>query len=131
MERRQLIGAIGAVGVGSVAVGLAYQLDQGNISLGEQSDLSATVSGTPESFDLEVVNGADVRISVTDTRDAPYGGAFTLQDPDGNDVLDGGPRSSEMAMRTHTAQRGGTYRLLVDPQGTRLRVSVLIQEPSE
>lgn len=131
MDRRHFIGALGTVGVSAGGLWLAYQLDQGNLTLGKDSDISATVSGGPESFEFEAQNGADIRVTVTDTRDPPYSGSFTLEDPDGNDVLNGGPRSSEIASRTHTAERRGTYRLVVNLRGTNLRVNVLIQGPSE
>jgi hypothetical protein len=133
MNRRHYIGATGTAVVSSVGVWAAYQLDQGNISLGEDSDISETVSRSPETVEFDVLAGTEIRVSVRDTgsESAPYTGSFTLQDPHGNDVLTGGPRSSETTMETHTAELDGTYRLIVNPQNTRLIVNIFLQEQGE
>ncbi|MGM0591625.1 MAG: hypothetical protein ACQETI_08375 [Halobacteriota archaeon] len=132
MDRRKYISIFGTVGVSALGLGLAYQLSEGNISLGDESDVSETVSGSPESLAFDAEEGVEIRISVRDTQDAPYSGSFALQDPDGNEVLEGGPRGgSDTTMETHTAEQGGTYRLVVNPQGTRLHVSVWLEDPSE
>lgn len=131
MNRRQFFGVFGTVGVCAAGLGLAYQLDQGSISPGGDAEISETVSRNPESFEFEAVAGDDISITITDRQDAPYRGAFSLYDPSGNEVLDGGPRSSETTNETYTAEQGGTYRLAVTPQGTSLTVNVRIRDPSE
>jgi hypothetical protein len=125
MNRRHYIGALGTVAVSAAGLWTAYQLDRGNVS--------ATVSGGPDSLEFEVASGTDVRISVKDTgsQGAPYSGSFTLQDPNENDVLTGRLGPSETVMRTHTAEQAGTFRLDVDPQGTRLLVNVFLQDRSD
>jgi hypothetical protein len=131
INRRKYIAGFGTVGVCAAGVGLAYQLDRGAISLGEDAELSETVSRSSESFEFEVVDGAEIYVTITDTRDAPYRGAFALHDPDGNEVLHGGPRSSKPRNEAHTAESGGTYRLVVDPQGTSLNGNVHVRDPGE
>jgi hypothetical protein len=131
MNRRTYLGVFATVVVCVAGLGLASQLDQGAISLGDDAALSETVSGTGESFEFEVVDGADIDVTVTDRGDAPYRGAFALEDPEGTEVLTGGPRSSSVASSTHTAGQEGTYRLVVTPQGTSLGVDVHIDAPSE
>ncbi|MDZ7731238.1 MAG: hypothetical protein U5K37_10390 [Natrialbaceae archaeon] len=132
MERREILGAVGVAGLSVGGIVLAWQLDEGNISLpGEEADISDTVSRGSRTWSMDVTAGEEIQITVTDTADeAPYGGAFRLLAPDGTEVLEDGPGSMDMVSRTHTAEQTGTYDLEVNAPRTRVRVSVLIQEAS-
>lgn len=131
MNRRRYLSIIGAVGVCSAGLLFAHQVSEGNINLGDEADISTEVSGTSESFEFEATEGSDIYVTLTDTQDEPYRGAFTLHAPDGTEVLHGGPRTSDMANEMHTARQDGTYRLVVNPQGSSVLVSVEVRNPNE
>jgi hypothetical protein len=131
MNRRQLLGGVGTVGVSAGGLWLAYELSQGNISLGETAAVSETVSRTSETFAFEAADGQEISVTVTDTGEQPYSGAFALYDPSGEEVLDGGPGATDMVNEVHTATSSGTYELAVSAQRTKLRVTVAVRDAGE
>jgi hypothetical protein len=130
MNRRRVLSVIGTVTLGAGAVFLAYQADQGNIDLGEESEVSAEVYDEPESFEFDASAGDDIFISIRETSAGDGTGSFVLSNPDGVEVEDRRLAGSDTDEQ-HTAEQTGTFRLTVDPRETRLQVSVSVVEREE
>jgi hypothetical protein len=130
MNRRRLLSVLGAGTLGAGALFVAYQADQGNIGLGDDSEVSAEVYDDPESFEFEASAGDDIFISIRETSEGDRTGTFVLSNPDGVGIEDrrlAGSQTDE----EHTAEQTGAFRLTVDPGDRRLQVTVSVVENEE
>lgn len=130
MDRRQVLSVIGTGTLGVGAVFVAYQADQGNIDLGDESEISAEVYDDPNSFEFEASASNDIFITIREESESDVTGEFVLSDPDSTEVTDRRLTGSE-TNEQHTAEQTGTYRLTVNPRGGRFRVSVSVVEREE
>lgn len=128
MNRRQVLSIFGTGVVGAAGLWFAYQVEQGNIDIGDEAAVSGTVHRTAESFSFEATRNDEIFISLEVESEEGHSGGFSLSAPDGTQVLSKSIRTSVDTHEQHTAQQDGTYSLSVNPGDARLRVGVSVTE---
>ncbi len=131
MNRRKYLSAVGTAGVGAVAIWFVYQIDQGNIDIGDEAELSETVRRQAETFEFEATEGTEIGITLEERDEGRRRGSMALTAPDGSRPISTRVGPSGRRRQTHVADVGGTYHLNVDPAGGRYRVIVALSEPDE
>ena len=132
MERRQVISAVGTVGLGGAVVWFAYQVDQGTIDLpGEEPEVSERVDRNPEAFGFEASADDDIFITIRELDEGRRRGSLELVDPEGERVFQTRFSPSGRTSETHTADTTGRYTLRVDPEDGRYDVSISIDDSDE
>lgn len=129
MDRRTSLSILGTAGLGGGVLFVGYQLQQGNLELGDSSEVSAEVEGGGETFTFDASAGDEIFITVREKSQDDVTAGFTLRDPDGDELLDRELRSAMGETRkTETAERDGTYSLSVSTGG-RVQVNVQVTGP--
>lgn len=130
MDRRQYLSIIGTAGLGAGALFVGYQLQQGNLELGDSSVVSEEIHDGQERFTFEATAGDDIHITINDKGEEYSPASIALEKPDGNQVEEEQFVTVDDTTRRYTTAQTGSFSLTVGTEG-RVQVSVSVVTPDE